>query len=86
MKVDLYLVSVFQLLGDDGCLLGWLTALEEDGLSIVVDAPKEKGAVTTLCKRVAHERETNYGYIEFIKALSIHIEGIIDWMLIEKLY
>ena len=37
--------------------------MEEEGITLVKNAPLEKGQVHKICNRIAHPRETNYGYV-----------------------
>lgn len=49
------------ILNDDGALCAWLEDLVRVGIAIVEDTPCDVGALETLCRRIAHLRETNFG-------------------------
>jgi gamma-butyrobetaine dioxygenase len=49
------------ILADDDALLAWLEDLTHWGLTIVEGVACEIGAMESVCRRVAHLRETNFG-------------------------
>lgn len=56
-----FLSGTFQIMNDDKELLKFLTLLDEVGLVIVKNAPKQPGQVTKICERVAFPKRSNYG-------------------------
>jgi gamma-butyrobetaine dioxygenase len=53
--------SADSILKDDKALLSWLEDLTKWGLTIVEEVACETGAMESVCRRVAHLRETNFG-------------------------
>lgn len=49
------------VLHDDEALTAWLTDLARWGIAVLEDVPCEAGALETVCRRIAHLRETNFG-------------------------
>ena len=53
---------------DDKALLGWLEDLTRWGLTVVENTPPEAGSLETLCRRIAHLRETNFGTVFLVES------------------
>ena len=51
------------ILRDDHALLAWLEDVTCLGLTVVENTPPVAGSLETLCRRIAHLRETNFGTV-----------------------
>ena len=51
------------MMSDDQVLLGWLLALEKQGIALIVNTPLEGGVVKQVCQRVGVAKMTQYGYV-----------------------
>lgn len=51
------------IMQDDQALLAWLEDVTRLGLAVVENTPPVSGSLETLCRRIAHLRETNFGTV-----------------------
>ena len=51
---------LIQFLNDKEATYKWITELEDYGICLLTEAPKESGVVGKIGEKVAHLRKTNY--------------------------
>ena len=56
------------IMGDDGALWAWLSALRSAGMTLVKNVPVEQEALLGPIARISHLRETNFGRVFDVKS------------------